>query len=159
MNSDSGESEFELLMWAVQGQSVPYTPHIARVTPKLGESKMLYFPRPPRYTRGPRLQTATLGRNGISIAGPLSVHPTCSLRTDPRHRFMTPLTRIAGIQVDVLLGPWFPGLAHTPLVRADVTRLENPAPPELPLVRIDVPYEATRFPPRIDERHSSIGPG
>ena len=126
VNSDLGESEFELLMWAVQGQSVPYTPHIARVTPKLGESKMLYFPRPPRYTRGPRLQTATLGRNGISIAGPLSVHPTCSLRTDPRHRFMTPLTRIAGIQVDVWLGPWFPGLAHSPLVRADVTRLENP---------------------------------
>jgi hypothetical protein len=57
-----------------------------------------------------------VGFQMISMSGPLSVHPTCSLRsslrTDPRHRFMTSLTRIAiaGIQVNVLLGLWFPGL-------------------------------------------------
>ena len=64
VNSDLGESEFELLMWAVQGQSVPYTPHIARVTPKLGESKMLYFPRPPSYILG--VHVSKLQRLGVT---------------------------------------------------------------------------------------------
>ncbi len=64
MNLDSGESEFELLMWAVQGQSIPYTPHIARVTPKLGESKMLYFSRPPSYILG--VHVSKLQRLGVT---------------------------------------------------------------------------------------------
>jgi hypothetical protein len=39
---------------------------------------------------------------------------------------MTLETRIGGNQVDVSLGPWPPGLVRSPLVRADVTRLEEP---------------------------------
>ena len=56
---------------------------------------------------------------------------------NPRPQSMTPETRIAGIQVDDWLLPWLSGLVCSPLVRADVTRLENP-------LRRDSPREDQR---------------
>jgi hypothetical protein len=44
---------------------------------------------------------------------------------------MTPLTRIAGIQVDVWLGPWFPGLAHS-RARTGLRRTARSESPSFP---------------------------
>ncbi len=68
-------------------------------------------------------------------------------RPDPylRPRFMTPETRMGGNQVMSHSGLGLPGLVCSPLVRADVTRLDQTAlSAGTPLV----PYVFSHFPPR-----------
>jgi hypothetical protein len=60
---------------------------------------------------------------------------------------MTPETRIGGNQVDVALGPRSPGLVRSPLIRADVTRLErslhrnSPREDRRPLLNLPLPVK------------------
>ena len=69
-------------------------------------------PPRPRYSRHRDHQTATFGRISISSAQRAPIEPAHSM-LDPRPRFMTPETQIAGIQVGDSLGPRLPGLLRS----------------------------------------------